>query len=133
MLENPYYSDQPNIPYDAGAYRGEGRIEESPDGSSIVVRWESPLEEAVAAQWEAQKRLGTLKLIRRAQIVYGVAAACCFVLMILLRAEPSIYPILMFFLGFFLVTLVFVKPLIFRRLCADWWSICEARPEALIP
>lgn len=114
MLENPYYTAQPDIPYDAGVYRGEGRIEESPDGSSIVVRWESPLDEGVAAQWELQRKLGSLKAIRKAQIVYAVVAVCCLLLVAIFRFNIEFYTWLVGFFGIFMFAMIFLKPLLFR-------------------
>ena len=114
MLENPYYTAQPDIPSEAGAYRGDGRIEASSDGSSITIRWESPLEEAVAAQWELQKKLGSIKAIRRTQIVYGVATVCSFALVGFFGIEPERYRWILLFLGIFMLAMIFVKPFTYR-------------------
>jgi hypothetical protein len=65
MLENPYYSNQPTLSGDALLYRGEGRIEESPDGSSFLIWWESTLEEAITVQLHYAKILGAGKQMNR--------------------------------------------------------------------
>lgn len=63
ILENPYSAVQLEISAESALYRGEGRIEESPDGSSMTVWWESPLDESVAVQlhlpicWELGRSL----------------------------------------------------------------------------
>jgi hypothetical protein len=75
MLENPYYAAQPELSAEAMLYRGEGRIEESLDGSWFTIWWESPLDEAMVVQMHYAKILGAgkqLKKTRRTLLIYLV-------------------------------------------------------------
>jgi hypothetical protein len=104
MIENPYYAAPSGIPTDADLYRGEGCIEESHDGSSFAIWYESTLEDGVAAQMHFQQKLGTMKNSRRFTLICLFFALVCFLYAALIRSSSEGFSLFVMLFGFFIGT-----------------------------